>query len=1816
MKKITLTKRFLSFLLVMLSCVALNAQTTTQTFTSDGTFVVPIGVTSVQVQAWGGGGAGGGCSNNARNTGGGGGGGAYRLVTNVAVSPGASINVTVGAGGIGVSNANGGNGGNSTFASGTPVVANGGSGGGRGTTLLAINGTGGTGGTGTFNGGTGGTGNSVAGVSTGNSGGGGGGAGEAGNGGNANINNPGNGGASNGGNGANGRTTNGNGDDATDLGGGGSGGRNGNSGTSNRSGGDGFRGQVMVTYAAPEMNVLGNAVAITDGDTTPTTADFTDFGSSNIAVGVTRTYTIQNTSSSAPLSIGSITFVGGNSGDFAVTTAPSATVATNSSTTFTVTFTPTAGGLRTTELRIANNDPDENPYNFNIQGTGIACEANILGSGISIADGDTTPSVADNTDFDGSSVGVGLSKTFTIENTGLANLTIGAITFSGTNAGDFTVTTAPSATVTPGSSTTFTVTFTPGALGARTAAISIVTNDSDENPYNFSIQGVGYTPLTYGPGGITGNLQLWLRSDLLNGTTSVADNTPVTTWNTQARGSNATKPAAVGAPTYRNNPAFNINFNSVVDFNNNYTTAPQVYTDNDPTRQYLKGPTGFYSQDMFVVMIPDVTITSALASNDIFCGDRQPAVQETDATGMGYAAYTSRMTNEVFTYCVGTSSGVGLGYGVADRSTTSSYSTAGILNARNNATISGTELTFNANNVINHTTDPGLFQNVSNSQYWIGRSEGWDGSLEGRVAEIITLSSRASDIQKSNIQSYLAVKYGITLGVNGTSLNYTNSDGNTIWDITANAGYNFDIAGIGRDDISRLNQKQSKSINPTEVMTIGLTDILPTNTANTSSFTTDKSYLVWGANGGTMVDSGVNLDIDLGPTTITTITEVVNRKWKLVETGGDVGTVRVNIPTASFLSGLPALGPTDAYVMVVATNSAFTAGLETVFMSTIGSNETCIYDFDGTKYITFGVAHRAVNPLHITLDGIDDFVRIDNVNELPANFTVMTWVRPNGANTLGNERTILSKKGGPTNGYQIVLQNDNRVRFEWYNGGGTLRTAITTTALPNGIWHNIAFTYTANTLSIYIDGVLEKTVAMTGAPGTSSGMFSIGGQYINKTTINNLFRGDIDELRMWSRVLSATEMRFILNQEILQNGTGTIGTVIPSTVTKNDISGLLWNNLYAYYSMNSYIGTHLDDDSINVNRGSLVIPDKISINPQTAPMPYESNANGSWATTSTWRNGAIQDVPYSLSIINGTTEIAWNIVRTDHNVTSNGNKDLLGLFVDVNTLNATNDSKIEITHYLKLDGKIDLVDKSQLIQVINSDLDPTSAGFIERDQQGTKNVFNYNYWSSPVGTINNTTNNNPYSVSGVMKDGTTTTPQNITWTSGLSGSPTNPITLSSYWIFKFQNLTPLYANWTSVGTTGMLNAGQGYTLKGSGAIGLTQNYTFVGKPNNGTITSAIAANNLNLSGNPYASAIDATQFITDNAASTTGSIYFWEHAPNNTTHVTAGYQGGYSARNLTGGVPPVAPAGITGLGSSVKIPNRYIPVGQGFFITGSAAGGTITFNNGQRLFIKEDNGLSNYLFKNNTNATSAVDHFNNNLEDEVDEDTFKKIRLGYQSTDNFYKQALLGFMESNATDGIDFGYDAVNIDSQANDLYFISNGVNLNIQGVGYFDANAIYPIGIKNNVAGNVTFQIDEVLNFDNNFQAFIHDNVTGIYHNVRNVPAVINVPQGTTDNRFSLRFLNNSTALGNESFDLSNGILVAYTNTNSILNIKNYVVDTTVESVALFNLLGQSVGTWDVENQNQQDIQLPISKLSTGTYIVKVITDKGDTSRKIIIK
>ena len=145
--------------------------------------------------------------------------------------------------------------------------------------------------------------------------------------------------------------------------------------------------------------------------------------------------------------------------------------------------------------------------------------------------------------------------------------------------------------------------------------------------------------------------------------------------------------------------------------------------------------------------------------------------------------------------------------------------------------------------------------------------------------------------------------------------------------------------------------------------------------------------------------------------------------------------------------------------------------------------------------------------------------------------------------------------------------------------------------------------------------------------------------------------------------------------------------------------------------------------------------------------------------------------------------------------------------------------------------------------------------------------------------------------------------------------------------------------------------------------------------------------------------------------------------------------------------------------------------------------------------------------------------------------------------------------------------------------------------------------------------FTLDAIEKLDENQNVYIYDNVTNTYHDIRNQAFEVNLPAGTISDRFSLRFKNTST-LGVDNFGDSKTIAVAFTNNNNSINIKNDVLDRTVKTVTLYNILGQSISSWDIKNENQSKIEIPVTNVSSGTYIVKVHTTKGDVNKKIIIK
>ncbi len=265
--------------------------------------------------------------------------------------------------------------------------------------------------------------------------------------------------------------------------------------------------------SAPEIDVTGMGVAIADGDMAPDTVDDTDFGSVTLTGGSNaNTFTISN-SGGADLNLSGtprVVIGGTHAADFTLTSDATTPVAANGgTTTFTITFDPSALGLRTTTVSITNDDADENPYTFDIQGTGVAPEMDITGLlfGQPILDGNTTPDAVHNTDFGSFSVLEVVYNTFAITNSGTAPLNLignPRVSIIGPHAGDFSLMADATTPIATGDTTSFIIGFRPGALGLRTATVSIANDDADENPYTFVIQGTGVNSSPTGAVLITG----------------------------------------------------------------------------------------------------------------------------------------------------------------------------------------------------------------------------------------------------------------------------------------------------------------------------------------------------------------------------------------------------------------------------------------------------------------------------------------------------------------------------------------------------------------------------------------------------------------------------------------------------------------------------------------------------------------------------------------------------------------------------------------------------------------------------------------------------------------------------------------------------------------------------------------------------------------------------------------------------------------------------------------------------------------------------------------------------------------------------------------------------------------------------------------------------------------------------------------------------------------------------------------------------------------------------------------------------------------
>lgn len=209
----------------------------------------------------------------------------------------------------------------------------------------------------------------------------------------------------------------------------------------------------------------------------------------------------------------------------------------------------------------------------------------------------------------------------------------------------------------------------------------------------------------------------------------------------------------------------------------------------------------------------------------------------------------------------------------------------------------------------------------------------------------------------------------------------------------------------------------------------------------------------------------------------------------------------------------------------------------------------------------------------LNFNGSTNWIDIGNNSLLKPSFlTVQVWINPAtsgiGYRMFLNEGDIASTSS--TSGYFMRLTPSNQIDAGLYvgNNSGTsyVQLDLYSPALTLGNWHNIAMTYDQIKLRLYVDGVCVDSVAenrVIDYLGTYQGLKI--GTAENNGSLLQYFPGKIDEVRIWNRALTQSELRDSICKKLKGTETGLVG----------------------YWRMDEGTGTSTTDATANGNTGIL-----------------------------------------------------------------------------------------------------------------------------------------------------------------------------------------------------------------------------------------------------------------------------------------------------------------------------------------------------------------------------------------------------------------------------------------------------------------------------------------------------------------------------------------------------------------------------------------------------------------------------------------------------
>lgn len=517
------------------------------------------------------------------------------------------------------------------------------------------------------------------------------------------------------------------------------------------------------------------------------------------------------------------------------------------------------------------------------------------------------------------------------------------------------------------------------------------------------------------------------------------------------------------------------------------------------------------------------------------------------------------------------------------------------------------------------------------------------------------------------------------------------------------------------------------------------------------------------------------------------------------------------------------------------------------------------------------------------------------------------------------------------------------------------------------------------------------------------------------------------------------------------------------------------------------------------------------------------------------------------------------------------------------TLTIGNDALVEVENETIIDGSIVVETQGNFVQnAAAATFTLNGSASVNKTTPVKDDWFFYTYWSSPVTSE---------TIGNMFAD--------------VDGDRRLFFSAANYEDADGDNLDDNNDDWQFTTAATVMTPGVGYAVTSSraGSYPSATSVTFSGEFNSGNISTPVVFNpansgeSWNLIGNPYPGALDANDFIGDNAAVIGGSIYYWSQntAPSSSN-------AGNNNTNFSSGDYAIFTSGSGGTAGGAGVsPARFVPSGQGFFVS-AIASGNVTFTNAMRSVSPTTN--NSQFFK---TANSKKDNNPN------------KLWINLTTSSGAFSQILTSYVDgaTAANDGLNYDAPRFTPQNAAATLYtsIPFNNRKYAIQGKAPSDLNTneILYLGFKSTINSTTTFKLsiaDIEGRFFNNNAVYIKDNALNIIHNLSQQDYTFTSDSGEFNDRFQIVFSENTLGTTLREANIPVDLIQDVSN-----NFKITSKTSSLASIQAFDLNGRIL--LNREQLVNSTHTFSLNTLAKSAYIIKVTLTNGTVwSKKIALR